>query len=689
MSESGHDKRLTVGVDVGGSFTDVVVSDGFETWRAKAPTNPGNFAIGVLEGCQKVAEEMGLALPQMILQVSRFGLGTTAVTNALTVHQGERVGLLTTRGFEHVPLMARGERVARDGWLDMPWVPLDIRRIGGVDERLGRGGEIIKDIRHDDVEAQLRRLVEEEQITALAISFLWSFVNPAHEDFAADVARQLYPDLPIFTGSSLQPVIREYERTMVAVMNAFCANALNGIESLDRQLRELGLSVPLLILQANGGATTLDGARSAPVSLAASGPAAGVAAAAEVALASGYENIACGDMGGTSFDVGIVTDGKPTRRQRGEIHGVKLAQAHVEVLSVGSGGGSIGWIDSRGLLRVGPRTARAYPGPACYGRGGTEPTVTDAMLLLGYLDGDKFLGGSMTLDRAAAEAACAEVGARIGLTAMETAWGIRELALADMVNAFRAHVSASGLDPRAVTGMTYGGSGSLFMAEICGRVGVGKLLAPELASVLSAYGAASADVRVEKIRAVGATAPFDLGGLQCVMDELAGEVNELLAERGIAEPRRRIVFEGDFRFERQSWEIPVELGDRFDEERASEEFLARYKRQYGDNSLAGGVALELVTLRAIGIGGTVRATLPVRDADPATPLRQAGTRSVHIDRGHVAHVDAYEASSVVPGHEIAGPALLDAIDNTLWIPPGATARMDERRTLHMELTSNG
>lgn len=689
MSRSDSEALLTIGVDVGGSFTDVVVSDARETWRAKAPTNPGDFALGVLEGCEKVAGQLGLSISSMLGRVSRFGLGTTAVTNALTVHQGERVGLLTTKGFEHVPLMARGERVANDGWLDMPWVPLDIRRIAGVDERLGRGGTLVKPIDEADVEAHLRRLVEEEQIAALAISFLWSFINPVHEERAASIARQLYPDLPIFTGASLQPVIREYERTMVAVMNAFCANALSGIDRLDNRLRELGLKVPLLILQANGGATTLEGAKKAPVSLAASGPAAGVAAAAEVAIASGYRNIACGDMGGTSFDVGVIVDGKPIRRQRGEIHGVKLAQAHVEVVSVGSGGGSVGWIDSRGLLRVGPRTARAYPGPACYGRGGTEPTVTDAMLLLGYLDGDKFLGGSMKLDKAAAEAACATVGDKIGLSAIETAWGMRELAIADMVNAFRAHVSASGIDPRAIAGMTYGGSGSLFMAEICGRVGVEQLLAPELASVLSAYGAASADVRVEKVRAVGATAPFDAESLQSVMDKLEREVDELLAERGIAEARRRVVFEGDFRFERQSWEIPVELERTFDEAQASEEFVARYKRQYGDNSLANGVALELVALRAIGIGETVRASLPTREAVAGAAARRNGTRPVRIDRAGVAQVDTYDTAALRAGHRVAGPALLDAIDNTLWVPPGASVSMDERRTLHMELTGNG
>ena len=680
---------LTIGIDVGGSFTDVVMSDGAATWRAKAPTVPGSFSTGVIEGCEKVADQAGSSLNEILPRVARFGLGTTAVTNALTVHQGERVGLLTTKGFEHLALLARGERVARDGWLDMPWVPVDIRRIAGVAERLGRGGEVIEPLADEDVLKAVERLIEQEAITALAISFLWSFRNPIHEDQAVRLIAQRWPDLPVFAGANLQPVIREYERTMLAVMNAFCSRALSGIDDLDGQLRQRGLRVPMLLLQANGGATTLLGARLSPMSLAASGPAAGVAAAAEVAQASGYASAVCGDMGGTSFDVGIIVDGKPVRRQRGKIHGVKMAQAHVEVTSIGSGGGSIGWIDSRGLLRVGPQTARAYPGPACYGRGGSEPTVTDAMLLLGYLDGENFLGGAMVLDRAAAEAACASVGAKIGLSAIETAWGIRELALADMVNAVRAHVSTAGADPRALIGVTYGGSGSLFMAAICGAVGIDLLLAPELASVLSAYGAASADIRVEKIRSMDLVAPFQAGRVHEAMRQLENEVQALLAERDVRLEDRSIAFEGDFRFQRQAWEIPVEINGAFNEDSARASFVRSYGQLYGEASLTSGVPLELVALRAIGTGKTVRAQLPRRvEATQATPT-PVGKRLLWIDRDKQEAISSYEVASLEPGSRVEGPALLDSIDNTLWVPAGGSATMDERRTIRVTLRGGG
>ena len=689
MASVAAQDSLTIGVDVGGSFTDIVLSDGSQTWRAKSPTVPEAFAVGVLEGCRLVAARRNQTLAEMLPAVARFGLGTTAVTNALTVHKGERVGLLTTKGFEHVPLMARGERVARDGWLEMPWVPLSIGQIVGIDERIGRGGAVLKAISRDEIAVAIATLIETQQVSALAVSFLWSFLNPVHERIVLEVVRDRFPDLPVFAGSELQPVIREYERTMVAVMNAFCARSLAGIEDLDAELKSQGLQVPMLLLQANGGATTLAGARAAPVSLAASGPAAGVAAAAEVANVSGETNVVCGDMGGTSFDVGLVVEGKPIRRQRGEIHGVKLAQAHVEVMSVGSGGGSVGWIDSRGLLRVGPRSARAFPGPACYGRGGTEPTVTDAMLVLGFIDPGKFLGGTMRLDRDAAEAACERVGCELGLNALETAWGIRELALAEMVNAFRSHVSASGLDPRSLTGLTYGGSGSLFMVEICRRVGLQKLIAPELSSVLSAYGAASADVRVERIRAIGATAPFDAGGLTNAISELAHEAESLLAEKGVTKSDMTLNVEGDFRFERQSWEIPIGLTTNFNEAAAEVAFIERYKLQYGENSLAKGVPLELVSLRVVGLGLTTRASLPIITPSASREATSSGTRHVQTERRRAAVVAVYEATAIQPGDTIRGPLLVDAIDNTLWVPPGAQATMDERRSMIVEWNANG
>jgi N-methylhydantoinase A len=451
--------RAALGVDVGGSFTDVVCSTQTRTVRAKAPTDPQDIGAGVIAGCEKAAAQLGVSLDQLLPHVTRFGLGTTAVTNALTAHDGLRVGLLTTQGFESLALTARGDRISREGWLELPWVPIEQSCILGLPERLDRNGHILAPLNASEVVAAARHLVDHEGVEALAISFLWSYLNPAHEELAEEVVRRCYPDLPVFCGAALQPVRREYERTMVAVMNAFCANALDGIEQLEQRLKGLGLNAPLLLLQASGGAATVSEARRAPLRLAASGPAAGVAAAAELAQTQHISDAVCGDVGGTSFDLAVIASGQPVRSHRSKLHGVAVAQSHVAVESVGSGGGSVGWIDHRGMLRVGPRSARSTPGPACYGRGGTEATLTDALLLLGYIEGDAFLGGSMRLDRDAATTACATLGAQVGLDALATAWAIRETALADMVSAMRSVVSANGLDAKNLSAVAYGGGG--------------------------------------------------------------------------------------------------------------------------------------------------------------------------------------------------------------------------------------
>jgi len=674
---------LSIGVDVGGSFTDAVVSVADRTVRAKAATEPANIGNGVINACDLVARQLGLSLRELLARTVRFGLGTTAVTNTLTVKRGLKVGLLTTAGFESLALTARGDRHTVDGWAVLPWVPLEPPCIAGIPERMDRDGKVRLAMSDEDVRVAVRKLVEEEGIQALAISFLWSFLNPAHEQAAKAVVAATFPDLPVFCGAELQPVRREYERTMVAVMNAFCADALNGIEDLERRLQEGGLKAPLLLLQASGGTATVEEARRAPLRLAASGPAAGVVAAAELAATQNITEAVCGDMGGTSFDVAIVHGGKPVRVARGKIHGVSVAQSHVEVESVGSGGGSLGWIDVRGMLRVGPQSARSFPGPACYNHGGTEAAITDAMVVLGYLDPGKFLGGAMVLDVDPARAACARLGDKLGLDAYECAWAIRQTALADMTNAMRARISASGLDPAQLTGVTYGGSGSLFMVPLTQEIGVPRLLAPELASVLSAFGAGSADVRLEKARSISRLLPLDEQEVAATMAVLEADVIAQLGANGIGPEATSVLFEADMQFMRQMSELTVPLSRPFSQEKLAKDFTQAYCALYGENAVASGAEIELVTLRAVGIGHTVRVQLfsTTDRADTKIPA-PLGTRRVRIQRsGPFDEVAVYDALSLKPGHGFSGPALIDAVDSTLWVPPGSRVDVDAYRTL--------
>ena len=406
--------ELCLGIDVGGTFTDAVLTDGAKVSRAKSPTVSADLGLSVLNAITLLAERAGFTLPELLPRIGRFGLGTTAVTNVLTARTGVRVGLVTTAGFEDSLPLAKGRRVSDGIWSVYPEAILPRDRIMGVPERIDRDGHVLVALDPETAVDAARQLIEEHQVGSLAVSFLWSFRNPDHEFQAVAAIRGAFPSIPVVSGADRQPTIREFERTAYAVLNAYAVAAVPGIEQLSRTLEELGLTVPVLLVHSSGGAMTASEARHAPILLAGSGPAAGVAASLSIARSAAQQNLVTCDMGGTSFDVAVVTDQRVPRRTRSELAGLLTSLPMVDTESIGAGGGSIAWVDARGMLRVGPHSAGADPGPACYGRGGEDPTVTDALLVLGFLDADRFLGGDMQLDVDAARAACAELGARVG-----------------------------------------------------------------------------------------------------------------------------------------------------------------------------------------------------------------------------------------------------------------------------------
>jgi N-methylhydantoinase A len=686
-------RALTVGIDVGGTFTDAVLSDGATTWRAKAPTTPDDRGRGVLDACRAVSARAGLTLEELLPRVARFGLGTTAVTNVLAERSGRRVGLLCTAGFEDQIPLAKGRQVLDDGWVVHPTPVATAEQIVGIHERIDRDGRVLQAIEPDEVVAAARHLVDVAGVEALAVSFLWAFKNPTHEDAAVATLRRAMPELPVFSGAALNPIMREFERTTAALLNAYVGGAFDTIDALSDKLAASGLTVPPLLVHSGGGSITAPEARRAPLALAASGPAAGVAASMSLAAASDTSDVITCDMGGTSFDVAVISDGKASRRTRGDLMGIWTSLPQIEVESIGAGGGSIGWVDARGMLRVGPSSAGSVPGPACYGKGGTEPTVTDALVVLGYLDPARFLGGEMTLDVDAAVRACEQVGAPLGFSAGETAWGIREIALEGMVKAVRSLLNARGLDGAEHDLISYGGCGSLFTGEIAGRIRSPRVLVPELASVLSAFGTASADIRRERAHSIGLPMPVDAGALDALAGKLEVEVLDDLAADGVAEKHRKVVFEVDLRFRRQISELSIPLPRRPIDDRSlgrlSEAFRRDYARRYGEGALVLGASLELVTLRAIGLGRTVRSSLDGSGREAVadgTVARKVGTRPVQLGRDAERHaVAVFDGSSLHPGHRLKGPALVDGSDTTIWIPPKSTARVDERSTLLVEV----
>ena len=678
-----------IGIDVGGTFTDVVCSDGDATWRAKSPTNPAIFSEGVLEGCRLIGNQIGLSLDELLAGTERFGLGTTAVTNVFASLLGHKVGLLTTLGFESEMQLARGARESEDGWLASPWNPVDEDCVRGVDERIDRNGEVKKPLSAQEVEAFARDLVENNGVDAFAVSFLWSFREPKHEKAAAEIIGQLYPHMPVFCGSDLNPVMREYERTTLAVLSAFAGSALNGVEALETELKSRGLSAPVLLLHSGGGAISVSEARSAPVGLASSGPAAGAVAAAEVCAANELADALCCDMGGTSIDVAVVRHGVPERRHRTEIHGIMTGQSAVDVESIGAGGGSLAWVDTRGVLRVGPKSARAMPGPACYGRGGTEATVTDAMLLLGYIDPEAVMGGKMALNRDAAFRACERLGASVGLGAIETAFGIREIALAEMSKAIRSRLATGGLDPRNFTLVAFGGSGSLFCPPLAAEMGFSSVVTPAVASVLSAYGAAIADIRIERTKAVDEVLPFDEVRAASIVAELSKKMNSDLAAQGVTPENRTIICEADVHFYRQKSTLTLQVeADELTSHKLGERFRAAYVALYGSSGVMAQSVIELSTLRLIGVGKTVRAVLPHDDevVSHEAPAKSS-ERAVQVGRNKQVTVPVFRAEALKTGQQVPGPALIDSVDTTLWIPAGAQTTLSSARTLITRVAS--
>jgi N-methylhydantoinase A len=683
-----------IGVDVGGTFTDAVLTAGSDCYRAKSPSTYPDIGRGVLKSCTLAAQAAGLELADVLPRVRKFGLGTTAITNVIATRKGLRVGLITTHGFEETLRLARGRTQEVDGWLQSVDALVESKAIVGIDERIDRNGTVLKAMDPDEIIAAGHYLADQVGVESIAISFLWSFLNPVHERQAAALLREALPDMPITSGCELRPVIREYERTALAVLNAYSFGAYAGVDELANELRREGLEAPVLLCHSSGGAISVAQAREQPVWLAASGPAAGVTAAARIAERAGETRVLTCDLGGTSFDVAHIADGAPARTQRGDLMGFWTALPRVDVESVGAGGGSLTWIDERGMLRVGPSSAGSSPGPVCYGRGGDRAALTDALLVLGYIDPNHFLGGAMKLDRQGALAACARLGNGLDLDPVEAAWGVREIATAEMVKAVRARLSMHALSAPEHCLVSYGGCGALFAADIARMAGLARVYIPELASVLSAYGAATMDIRRDRLVTVLLKLPTrEPKRIERAFAEVRDAAWADLAADGVAEPARLVRFEVDMRFAGQRWELTVPLAHHPVLDDGGREieaiFRAEYLRRFGAAATTTSGVVELVGIRAVGIGrmaGLNTEPGPVATVDSRAAVG-SGSRLVHLERAKPAEpIATYEATVLVPGEHIAGPALIDGADTTIWIPAGMRAKVDQERTLVIEVS---
>jgi N-methylhydantoinase A len=681
-----------IGVDVGGTFTDVVVVDDEGRLRGlKTPSTPDRPDDGVVDGLEQ-AREAGVEPTD----VTFLGHGTTVATNAVLEGELPETALVTTEGFRDVLEIGRQDR---DDLYDLdferpdPLVPRD-RRLT-VPERVGPDGEVIEPLDDADVAALAERLPDVE---AVAVATLFSFRTPDHEQAIAEGLREAgHDDRSISLSSNVLPEFREYERTSTTALNAALQPVMETyLDRLSRRVADVGIEREPAVMQSHGGLTGAEAAGETPVNTVLSGPAAGVRGASYLASAAGYEDLVTMDMGGTSTDVSLVAGGEPARTTDWEIAGYPLGVPTVDIHTIGAGGGSLARVDAGGALRVGPESAGADPGPAAYGRGGDRPTVTDAHVVLGRIHPDYPLGGDLSVDVEAAESAVErDVADPLGQSVPEAARGILAVARANMERALRVVSVERGHDPREFALVAFGGAGPLHAPRLAEELSMPTVLVPRLAGVLSGLGLLASDVEHTYVNAVvEPLADVTADDLTEWFDALVAEGRETLAAEGIDAGAMAFERALDLRYAGQSYSltVPVENpsgnggdgdGDGTDPlDDAAERFHERHDAQYGHANPDEPVELVNARVRAVGEipDVDVRSSVTGTVADAVL-----GERPVGFD-DDTREVTVYEHARLPPDAEFDGPAIVQADAATTVVHPGQSVVVDERGTLHVSTT---
>lgn len=653
---------MLLGVDVGGTFTDAALLDGDRLVTAKAPTTPGDQSRGVIDAVRAALREAGVDAAS----VTRFVHGMTVGTNALLEGRTAKTALIATEGFVDL------EELRRQNRADLyrlcaahpePLVPPGLRI--AAPERMGPDG-VLRELDEEALRERLSALPDDCE--SAAVCLLWSFLHPDHEQRVARLLAETRPDMHVSTSHETAPVFREYERCATTVVDAAVSPLMRTyLRELTRRALDEGLPAPEVMLSSGGVADAEQAAAHGSWTVL-SGPAGGAVGAAWIARAAGAHDAACLDMGGTSCDVSVALEGGAVIAGERQVGGHPLALPMVDVHTVGAGGGSVAWLDPGGALRVGPRSAGAVPGPACYGRGGTEPTVTDANLVLGYLDPASPLAGGVELDRGAAERAVGELGERAGLSLEETAAGIARVAGAEMARAVRVVTVERGIDPRRLALVPFGGAGPLHAAAIADELGMDRIVVPQASGVLSALGLLVSERRRDLAESVLLTG-------DALTREAVADVVQRLADRGRADlhaAHAEVRASYDLRYAGQAFELTVHGGPAPEPEALRQAFNTVHRDHYGyyDDD----AELELVTVRvAVAQPGAEPAL-----ADPPSAAA-AHTRSAIFDGQRV-------GARIVRGvpSELEGPAIAELPGATLAIPPGWRARHVGAGTIAME-----
>ena len=697
---------LICGIDTGGTFTDCVVIDGGgRIVTAKAPSTPRDFSQGVLDSLDLVAAKLDLTTEALLRRTARLALGTTVGTNALLQRRGARVGLITTRGHRDVIHIMRGARgvpgLASEKVLhfpesnkpDPPIVPKTL--IAEVSERVDCKGDVVVALNEEETEAAIRRLCA-KGVEAIAICFLWSFKHPDHERRVKAMVERLAPGTFVTCSVDLAPRWGEYERTAATAINAYLGPVTGAyMDRVGHRVQSAGLATPVQVMQCGGGVVpAAQAARRAFLTLD-SGPVAGVLASQYLGQILGHKHLIATDMGGTSFDVGLVYDGTPVASYQSVVNQYEYFVPRIDIRSIGSGGGSIIWLDeTSGSLRVGPVSAGAEPGPVCYGRGGTQPTVTDAALALGYLDPDYFLGGRLSLNRQAALASLEPIARHLGLGVVETASGACRVVEHQMADLIRKVSVQKGYDPRDFVVFAYGGAGPVHASIYARELGAQLVIVPlgGVCSLWSALGAASADLlHIHETVDIQAN-PFDPSRVKDVFAGLEAQGLAQLREDAVDRADAMVLRSVDMRYRGQINEVEVAVPDGALDARALGQLVAdfhrRYENLYGSGAGFREARVEIVTYRvrtsAVSPKPQLRSALD-QGARPA-PEAQATTRPVYwAETGDFAATPAFWGERLRTGNTVIGPAIIQVPDTTIVVHPGQTARVDPYGNVLIEL----
>ncbi len=696
------ERKYIVATDVGGTCTDTVVIAAGEPFHiGKALSTPPNFANGVLDSISVAANSMDLSVEQLFAQSYLFVHGSTVVDNTVLTQDGAKAGLITTAGFEDTLLVTRGaygrwgglpeEGVKHPVATDRadPLVPME--RIRGIRERVDYKGEILQELNEAETEAAVRSLIEDEGVDSLAVCFLWSFYNPSHEQKVKEIIERVAPDAYVTLSSEIAPVPGEFERTSTTVINAYAGRITKAyVNNLEQQLAGRGYEGPIMVMQGYGGLLPASEAAERAVGMIECGPAAGVIGAKFLGDLMGQGNIIAADMGGTTFKVGVIQDGEIEYAREPMVARFHYVAPKIEVVSIGAGGGSIVSLEhGTNAPKVGPRSAGADPGPICYGRGGTEVTLTDVMTLIGYMDPGTFLGGSMTLDIDAARQAFEEqISGPLGMSVEEAAFGIFRVAAAQITDLIHEITVERGLDPRDFELHAFGGSCALLCGVFGRELNVKRIVIPYTASVNCAFGMISADIVHEYSVTKSLPAPSPVAEINETYAPLLAKAKVDLAREGFDESKMRFEFSVDLRYGLQVHEVTTRVNGPtpFTDEtlqRLMDDFEALYEQKYGKGSAYRGAGIEMTQFRLSARGLLDRPDVPREALGGSDPVAaRVSSRDIFIEpENRTGPAEIYDFDKLSPGNEIAGPAVIQTPITTIVVQSGQTASMDELRNI--------